>query len=138
MAWIDYKKTYDKCKCTAGYKLSKSQEKSNHLMYMDDIKLFVKSKNKKKLETLIQALRIYSQDIRVEFGIEKCAVLIMKSRKRHLRNEMEQPNQGKIRTLREKETFKYLGVLEADTNKPEKMKKKFRKNISGEAESYLR
>ena len=27
-------------KCTAGYKLSKSQEKINHLMYMDEIKLF--------------------------------------------------------------------------------------------------
>ena len=29
-------------KCTAGYKLSRSQEKINHLMYMDDVKLFVK------------------------------------------------------------------------------------------------
>ena len=37
--------------CTAGYKLSRSQEKDNHLMYMDDIKLF--AKNEKELETLI-------------------------------------------------------------------------------------
>ena len=29
-------------KCTGGYKLHKSQEKINHLMYMDDMKLFVK------------------------------------------------------------------------------------------------
>ena len=29
-------------KCTAGYKLSQSQEKSNHLIYMDDIKHFAK------------------------------------------------------------------------------------------------
>ena len=29
-------------KCTAGYKLRRSQEKINHLMYMDDIKLFSK------------------------------------------------------------------------------------------------
>ena len=29
-------------KYTAGYKLSRSQEKVNHLMYMDDIKLFAK------------------------------------------------------------------------------------------------
>ena len=27
-------------KCTARYKLSRSLEKMNHLMYMDDIKLF--------------------------------------------------------------------------------------------------
>ena len=29
-------------KCTAGYKLSKLQEKMNHLMYIDDIKMLVK------------------------------------------------------------------------------------------------
>ena len=31
-------------KCTVEYKLSRSQEKVNHLMYMDDIKLFEKMK----------------------------------------------------------------------------------------------
>ena len=31
-------------KCTARYKLSRSKESINHLMYMDDIKLFVKMK----------------------------------------------------------------------------------------------
>ena len=34
-------------KCTAGYKLSRLQEKINHLMYMDDIKLFAKNEKKK-------------------------------------------------------------------------------------------
>ena len=43
-------------KCTAGYKLSKSQEKVNYLMYMDDIKLF--AKNEKEFETLMQTVRI--------------------------------------------------------------------------------
>ena len=56
-------------KCAAGYKLSRSQEKINHLMYMDDIKLF--AKNEKELENLIHTVRIYSQDIGMEFGIEK-------------------------------------------------------------------
>ena len=66
-------------KYTTGYKLSRSQEKINHLMYMDDIKLF--AKNEKELETLIHTVRIYSQDIGIEFGIEKCAMLVMKSGK---------------------------------------------------------
>ena len=44
-------------------------------MYMDDIKLF--AKNEKELETPIQTIRIYSQDIVIEFGIEKYAMLIM-------------------------------------------------------------
>ena len=33
-------------KCTAGYKLSRSQENVNHLMYMDDIKLFAKNEKR--------------------------------------------------------------------------------------------
>ena len=39
-------------KCTAGYKLSKLQEKINNLMYMDDIKLPKKKKNWKPLYRL--------------------------------------------------------------------------------------
>ena len=41
-------------KYTAGYKLKRSQEKINHLMYMDDIKLF--AKNEKEQETPIHAV----------------------------------------------------------------------------------
>ena len=84
-------------------------------MYMDDIKLF--AKKCKELETLIHAVRIYNQDIGMESGIEKCAMLVIKSGKRHLTDGMELPNQDKIRTLGEKETYKYLGILEADTIK---------------------
>ena len=112
-------------KCTAGYKLSKSQEKINQLMYMDDIKLF--AKNEKELETLIHAVRIYSQDIKIEFGIEKCTILVMKSSKRHLTDGMELPNQYKMRTPGEKKTYKYLGILEDNITKQEKMMKKIKK-----------
>ena len=107
-------------KCAAGYKLSRSQEKINHLMYMDDIKLY--AENEKELETLIHAVRIYGQDIGMEFGIEKCAMLVMKSGKRHMTDGIELPNYKKIRTLEENETYKYLGILEADTIKQVQMK----------------
>ena len=60
---------------------------------MDNIKLF--AKNEKELEALKQIVRIYSQDIGMEFGIEKCAMLIMKSRKQHMSDGMEQPTQKK-------------------------------------------
>ena len=81
-------------------------------------------KNEKELETLIHAVRIYSQDIGMKFGIEKCAMLVMKSGKRHLTDGMELPNQDKIKTLPENETYKYLGILEADTIKQVEMKDK--------------
>ena len=59
-------------------------------MYIDDIKLF--TINEKEFETQIQALRIYSEDIQMEFGIEKCVMLIMKSRKRQMTEGIELPN----------------------------------------------
>ena len=81
-------------------------------------------KNEEELETLIHAVRIYSQGIRMEFGTEKCARLVMKSGKRHTTDGMELPNHDKIRTLGENETYKYLGILEADTIKQVEMKDK--------------
>ena len=54
-------------KCTAGYKLSRSQENINHQKYTDDMKLF--AKKEKELETLIHAVGIHSQDIGMEFGL---------------------------------------------------------------------
>ena len=74
----------------------------------------------------------------MEFGIEKCALLVMKSGKRHLTDEMELSNQDKFRTLAENETDKFLGILEADTIKQVEMKEKIKKNISGELENYSR
>ena len=47
--------------------------------YMDDIKIFVKKE--KELETRIQMIRIYSRDIRLEFGIKKYVILTMKKEK---------------------------------------------------------
>ena len=91
-------------------------------MYMDDIKLF--AKKEKELETLIQAVRIYSRDIGMEFGKEKCTMVIMRSEKRYMTEGIELPNQEKIRMLGEKETYKYLGILEADTIKQVEMKEK--------------
>ena len=123
-------------KCTVGYKLTKPQEKINHLMYMNDIKPF--SKKEKELKTLIHVVRIYSQDVGMEFD-RKCAMLVMKSGKRHIKDGMELPNQDKIRTLGDKENLQILadiGSWHHQTTGYEK--KKLRKNISEESESYLR
>ena len=84
-------------------------------------------KNEKELKTLIDTVRIYSQDIGMEFDIEKCGILVMKSGKRYLTDGMELPNQDKITTLAENETYKYLGILEADTIKQVEMKDKIQK-----------
>ena len=91
-------------------------------MYMNDVTLF--AKNEKELETLIHAVRIDSLDIAMGSGIEKCAMLVLKRGKRRLTDGMELQNQYKIRTLAENVTYKYLGILEADTIKQVEMKDK--------------
>ena len=58
----------------------------------------------------------------MEFGIEKYAMHLMKSSKRHRTDGIELPNQDKFSTLRENDAYKYLGILEADTIKQVVMK----------------
>ena len=84
-------------------------------------------KNEKEQEILIHAIRIYSQDIGMGFGIEKCATLVMKIDKRYMTDGMELPNHDKIRTLGENETYKFLGIMETDTIKQVEMKDEIRK-----------
>ena len=73
---------------------------------MDNLKLFAKMKMNSRL---IQIIR-YCQDIGIEFGKEKCA--LKKNGKRKIKL-----NQERIRTLGEKENYKYFGILETDTIK---------------------
>ena len=58
----------------------------------------------KELKTLIQGVRIYSQDIGMELCIKRYIMLIIRSGKRHMTEVIELPNKEKIRTLGEKET----------------------------------
>ena len=54
-------------------------------------------------------------------------MLVMNSSKQQLSDVMELPNKDKIKTLAENETYKYLGILEADTIKQAEMKEKIQK-----------
>ena len=69
-------------------------------------------------------MRIFTQDIGMEIGIEKYATLIIRSGKRPMTHGTKLLNQEKIRRLGEKD----LGILEADTIKLVGMKEKIKKN----------
>ena len=56
---------------------------------------------------IIIIIIIYCQDIEIEFGIEKCAMFIMRYGKREITEGIEILNQEKNRSLRVKETDKY-------------------------------
>ena len=89
---------------------------------MDDIKLF--AKHEKELETQIQTIRIYSEDIGMEFNTEKSAMLIMSGRKRQITEGIELTDQEIIKTIGEKEEFQvftHIGSWHHQTSDDEKM-----------------
>ena len=65
-------------KAKAAYGFSESKEKIN-ILFMDDLKLY--SQSEKVLDSLVQTVCVFSEDMGMEFGIEKCAVLVMEKGK---------------------------------------------------------
>ena len=61
-------------KCTGGKRFIYSKENINHLLNMDDIKISTKNK---KNGTRNPFMNYKNQDIGMEFGIEKFAMLII-------------------------------------------------------------
>ena len=106
-------------KCTEGYKFTKSQKRLMTLCTWMTLNYLSKKWKKKKLTWHLDT---NNKNIQPEIeqwncGIEKCATLIMKTRTRETTEGIELLRQESIRTLREKENYKYLGILEADTMK---------------------
>ena len=107
-------------KAKAGYEFSESKDKINHLLFMDDLKLY--SQSEKGLDSLVQTVCVFSKDIGMEFGIEKCAMLVMEKGKVVKSVGKELPDGKVIKSLQEGESYKYLGILQADKFLEEKMK----------------
>ena len=62
-----------------GYEFGKNHTSINHLLFLEDLKLF--AKNKKQLNTLINTVRIFSEDKRMEFDNSKYGGVIMRKGK---------------------------------------------------------
>ena len=107
-------------KTKAAYEFSESKEKINNLLFMDDLKLH--SRSEKGLDSLVQTVRVFSEYRVMEFGIEKCAVLVMEKGRIVTSVGIELPDGKVIKSLQEGENFKYFGILEADKCLEEKMK----------------
>ena len=107
-------------KVKAAYEFSESKEKINHLLFMDDLKLY--NRSEKGLDSLVQTVRVFSEDIGMEFGIEKSTTLVMEKGKIVKSVDIELPDGKVIKSLQEGESYKYLGILEADKFLEEKMK----------------
>ena len=106
-----------------GYKFRQGR-KVNHLLYMDDLKLYGKSKA--ELEALVNTVRIFTDDIKMKFGLQKCATLVMKRGKKEEDAGIEMPDGQLMKDLGDGD-YKYLGILEADKIRMGEMKVRVRK-----------
>ena len=75
---------------------------------------------------MVNTVRIFSNDIKMEFGISKCGVLTMKRGKIAHSDGISLPDGQRMMNIDE-HGYKYLGVLEADEVKHIQMKDQIRK-----------
>jgi hypothetical protein len=59
-----------------GYQVYGTERKINHLLYMDDLKLIGRSEE--ELGNEIKIIKTFSDDIKMKFGLEKCARISLK------------------------------------------------------------
>lgn len=79
-------------------------------MYMDDIKLY--GTNSKQITQLLQLTDVFSKDICMSFGLDKCKTLSIHRGKLESK-EFETQEGGIITPMEEGESYKYLGILQA-------------------------
>ena len=89
-------------KAKGAHRFSESKEKINHLVFMEDLKLY--SRSEKGLASLGQTVRAFSEDIGMMFGIEKCAMLVMEKGKMVKSVCIELPDGKGIKSLQEGES----------------------------------
>ena len=75
---------------------------------MDDLKLFGKSED--QIDSLVQTVLIFSEDIGMEFGLKKRGVVILKKGKLVKFDRIHSPNQEIIKV--DENGYTYLGILE--------------------------
>jgi len=101
-----------------GYEEHTTKTKISHLLCMDDLKLIVKTEE--ELQKQIQTIQIFSDDIHMEFGPEKCAKIAFKRGKIvysqnlviDISRETQELEQGKT----------YLGIEESEGIQHQQMK----------------
>ena len=103
------------------YEFGDKVTRLNHLLFMDDLKLFAKSYD--QIDSLVRTVHMFSEDIGMEFGIKKCGILVLKRGKvdKNKSNGLNLPNEQVMKAIDE-EGYKYLGILEYDKIKERLMK----------------
>ena len=102
---------------------------------MDDLKLF--AKNEDQIDSLVNTVRIFLEDIKMKYGLPKCEMLIMKRGKLVKNEGISMPDGKMIRNI-EEDGYKYLGILKADGVKHEQIKGQIKKQFIRRVRNILK
>ena len=68
--------------------------------------------DERQIDSLINTVRVFSDDIRMEFGLKKCGVVVMKRGKVVKYDEVDLPDGRRMNSV-EEDGYTYLGIIEA-------------------------
>ena len=121
-----------------GYQFGQDGQLINHLLFMDDLKLY--GRTEAELEGLVKVVGEYSQDIGMEFGLDKCGVLVIRNGVKERHEGIMLPD-GELMKEIDESGYKYLGVLEGasimDREMKEKVGKEYLRRVKLVAKSKL-
>ena len=107
------------------------EKRFNYLFYMDDLKLY--SKLDSDLRSLLIIVKKFSDDIKLQFGLEKYAKITMNKGKMVRSSNISLNEHTHIKELSNTESYKYLGVEESSNthhkNMRERLKKEFYRRL---------
>ena len=103
------------------YKLGPDGELINHLLFVDDLKLYARSED--QLDNLVMLVGLYLQDM--QLGVNKCAVLTLKREVRARCEDIGLPD-GEVMKEVDEGQYRYLGLLEGADIRNREMKEKIR------------
>lgn len=95
-----------------GYKIQNNDVSYliSHLLYMDDLKLYANSPS--QLNKLISIVEMFSKDINMQFGIDKCKTINIRKGRLELEKYVTE-GQEVMQPLGELEYYKYLGIKQS-------------------------
>ena len=120
----------------ARYMLGETRGKINHLLYMVDLKLYGKAIQ--ECDSLVQAVRIFSNDIGIQLRIFNWTMLEIKRGKIVESEGIELPSGETIKSLEDKKGYKYQGVLQLDSVLSNEMKDMITKEYNRRIRKTLR
>ncbi|XP_044745135.1 uncharacterized protein LOC123306999 [Coccinella septempunctata] len=114
---------------------TRSNTRITHQLYVDDLKLY--ATNEEQLRCLMRIVTSFTQTIKMEMGLDKCAVIHVKRGKLTRRGEMFVRDELAIKELGPDETYKYLGIQQALEIRSSEQKETFKSNLFGRVRKVL-